>query len=704
MPSEAGRGAQVLLDEDARKAARGATGGRLMDNLLAKRAAEVSGAAATGDKPDGSTTTGAPADDVVIATSGLPLTDPAVAALFTAHTGSTSNPHGTTAAQVGAYTIAAVDTLLASAATARASGDSTNASAISAHVARTDNPHSVTAAQLGVLGKAVLPINVKDRGAAGNGVTDDGAIINAAIIAAQATGQAVYFPAGTYITSQTIILYAKTVLIGDNPNTTIIKLANGAQVNLLETYKFATFTGGTVTSPTDDADMTWGFAIRSLRFDGNRANNWSGTAPSSATGYGLRLYGRRYIIENVYIQNCAGIGFYSELGSGTTNSGPEDNKAGHIFGLDISRTSYEGFVFRGPSDIKIDDVVVGDAGGYVNTGSDPAGSSLLFSGKSIDGVVFDGGAAEVGMLHSHSAKRGFPVRLKDVRVRADNLTAEGGIGCVLVEGSTWGQINKLNTRNNQYGPGGSGTPADIRFAGSAYAQLTVTEIECRRSSNHKLGNAVEIAQAVQIGHIKLLGNSFAGHGVVVESGGSESQIGQIHASFLRGTAADGLASRALWTQASVAILEVANLFTRDCDYGWFNESTGRIMVANAYLRVSPTSFATNVAPADLTISPTKSVLRRCHIITNVDGTVKQAQFSGEAALDATITTEQTFTLAHNLWRQPDKAEVYLRLFHSGTPRPVPAYFYITAVDATNISGAVKLSSAGSGTLIALVSA
>lgn len=72
-------------------------------------------------------------------------------------------------------------------------------------------------------------VSVKDAafGAVGNGVTDDTAAINAALLAVSSTGayayQALYFPPGTYLVSSALQAYTGCVLVGDNPVHTIIK-------------------------------------------------------------------------------------------------------------------------------------------------------------------------------------------------------------------------------------------------------------------------------------------------------------------------------------------------------------------------------------------------------------------------------------------------------------------------------------------------
>ena len=57
---------------------------------------------------------------------------------FATHISNTNNPHGTTAAKIGAYTRAQIDSIILA-----------NANEITAHESDTNNPHAVTAAQAG---------------------------------------------------------------------------------------------------------------------------------------------------------------------------------------------------------------------------------------------------------------------------------------------------------------------------------------------------------------------------------------------------------------------------------------------------------------------------------------------------------------------------------------------------------------------------
>jgi hypothetical protein len=70
MASELGRGAQVLLDDRARQLARGGTTGRLIDSIREKAALEAGGTVADGNRPDGSSGDGTPANDDAIFPGG----------------------------------------------------------------------------------------------------------------------------------------------------------------------------------------------------------------------------------------------------------------------------------------------------------------------------------------------------------------------------------------------------------------------------------------------------------------------------------------------------------------------------------------------------------------------------------------------------------------------------------------------------------
>lgn len=69
-----------------------------------------------------------------------------------------------------------------------------------------------------------IQVSVKDFGATGDGVTDDTAAIQAAIDALPTNGRELYFPAGTYLISESLILSERqTILVGESIHNTVIK-------------------------------------------------------------------------------------------------------------------------------------------------------------------------------------------------------------------------------------------------------------------------------------------------------------------------------------------------------------------------------------------------------------------------------------------------------------------------------------------------
>jgi len=103
-------------------------------------------------------------------------------------------------------------------------------------------------------------LSVKDFGATGDGSTDDTTAIQNALNAG--TGRSVYFPAGTYRVSTTLVVKTETTLLGDGINKSIIKLTSGFSAAA------AMLRNDVITGTTDvyyDNDIE----VYGLTFDGN---------------------------------------------------------------------------------------------------------------------------------------------------------------------------------------------------------------------------------------------------------------------------------------------------------------------------------------------------------------------------------------------------------------------------------------------------
>lgn len=554
-----------------------------------------------------------------------------------------------------------------------------------------------------------------------SGATDSGPAIQAAIDIGNLIKVPVRLPIGTLYTAQTLHVYAQSVLLGYGKSQSFIKAKDGSGAfadgkGILETFNFLSLID-TATKFVTDSGMTWGFVLKGFTVDGNRQVNYGGVSGTRFAGvgtgvwdgFGIRLYGRRYIVQDIAVNNCAGIGFYSECGNPTVAS-PSDwyynalnDQQGHIEDVIISLCSYEGFVFRGPGDIRINDVTAFLCNYPDETLYGTARASLMFPTENISGMVWadktvTGGVAiagcEIGFVHSHTHKNGYGIRFQGdvfLRIRADNLTSEGNLGAIKVRGQTLGQLNKVNVRNMNFGPG-----AVPDFDLESTDLLYIGEYENRATS----GNAGSIrlrvgADKAQFGTITIHGGT-AGHGVVIDTNVDHVLINQMYIHDLRGTAQDGNVSRAFWTKSGATNIYVGSVMLTDNDRGWRNDSSGEIVIARGRIEANAGTFPTS-APLDLATSPTGNALRQCGFTTFDATTTRANTFSGNSSVDPTLTTEQTITWTHNMWRTPNLNEMSHGYTTNGANRPTLQYDEVIAPTSTLLSMRVKFSAAGNGT-------
>jgi len=143
-----------------------------------------------------------------------------------------------------------------------------------------------------------LVVDVRDYGAKGNGTTDDTAAIQAAINALPATGGTVYFPAGTYLISSSLIV--------DKHNVSLIGLGSfgEAQITIASTAdpSYALIVGNT-----RNVDYA---LISGLTFIGKTS--------VSSTGGGILFRSYTGSIKNVSVSYFGGIGIHITSYSGST--------------------------------------------------------------------------------------------------------------------------------------------------------------------------------------------------------------------------------------------------------------------------------------------------------------------------------------------------------------------------------------------------
>lgn len=209
-------------------------------------------------------------------------------------------------------------------------------------------------------------INVRWFGATGDGITDDSTSIQDAFDAAAVDGGEVYFPPGIYIVGTTLSIPTSNPvsIIGAGKFKTIIKLADNADVTVMETKDFDVLYAAVSVN-----GMTR-VVLRDFTIDGNSANN--------ALGHGLRLYGWAYKVENIDIVKCSEHGLWTAWGVdrvGTPDDTAMESKFDHIRSL---TNGGKGWLHEGPHDsIMIGYVGAGcsDWGMYVDGNGD--GSHMI---------------------------------------------------------------------------------------------------------------------------------------------------------------------------------------------------------------------------------------------------------------------------------------------------------------------------------------
>lgn len=195
-------------------------------------------------------------------------------------------------------------------------------------------------------------------GAPGIITADSTAQLQAAFNALPPSGGAVLLAPGVYNVSQTLTIprqpfaligYPYLSYVNEVPNSARIRLANGANVDILNT--------------TVGSDVL----IENVQFDGNKANN--------ASGRGIVIASIRSKLSNVMVNNCPNDGIFANAGNIAFENVYAYVNGGN--GIEFSTAS---------TDCQLTNV---------NCGSN-AGSSLVFSGNAADIMITNGNFFNAG--------------------------------------------------------------------------------------------------------------------------------------------------------------------------------------------------------------------------------------------------------------------------------------------------------------------
>lgn len=184
-------------------------------------------------------------------------------------------------------------------------------------------------------------------------------------------GGDVHLRAGTY-RSTGLVAKPNVALIGSTRGATILKLASGANTDVIRGVNFATLTGKTKATG-DYALGAKGFELRHLTIDGDKSNN--------SSGYGLRMWGAAPFFDHLMIRNCKSGGLWTEFTEVDSFSDPVQVLEGQAPTLQINNCDGHGWTHRGPHDFTVGLCEIWSCTGW----------ALRVESDQVDGTTYNGG-------------------------------------------------------------------------------------------------------------------------------------------------------------------------------------------------------------------------------------------------------------------------------------------------------------------------
>lgn len=263
-------------------------------------------------------------------------------------------------------------------------------------------------------------------------------------------GGRLFIPAGVWTIGSTLVLKTGVTLVGAGKEVTTLRLANGANVDMIKTDGFGTFTALT------DAGVPHDYGILDLTLDGNYLqdawNNATNTINNS-TGYGLKSYGYGFEID-IEVKNIPEVGlFFDGAGSppATQDAAWRLDVYGRVFGK-------EGVIIRGPGDGMLRSAWIGLCGILPRpTSHTTLPTSTVWSGEAVDGIVLEDVNLEIGVVHVYACWAGTGFRVRDgdrgggvrgaCRIEADHIISESNRAQIYLESNTYGMISLCSIRS-----------------------------------------------------------------------------------------------------------------------------------------------------------------------------------------------------------------------------------------------------------------
>ena len=461
---------------------------------------------------------------------------------------------------------------------------------------------------------------------------------------------------------------------------TIIKLADGSNSGLVESYKFDALYAAQAYQISDDPDYTQNYGFKNIIFDCNRAGQ-------TGTHYGVKLYGRNIIFKNCIIYNSSGVGLWTaQKGVRTGPYTYETTKTpGDIDQLEIIDSFEEAWIFEGPSDQKIGHVVINECGDKTNDGTTPQ-TSTHFSGQPVYGLRVED-AMSMDSANINGARFG-QCLYGNSRLTFGNVILAGGWGNALFTSSCYGSIDSLYTQANPYNWTGVVKPSILNQSDD----LLVSSTTVARISGQDQPTAplIEDAGGAQWNTIRNR-QSLAQGGTTFYA---NTPVVDIQSLNVKG------ADKGIVTSSSCNRINVTATFD-NCAVVWENQATDiRGSWDFTGTLNSGQVFATGIDSAP---NADEESLNNARIEFLLNGVWLSNSFRGVASFDSTSTAGQSITVNHGMWRPPKAEEINLTArVSSWTTEPAGMSLTLNGFNSSTITARVKLTTAATGSPVSQI--
>lgn len=480
-----------------------------------------------------------------------------------------------------------------------------------------------------------------------------------------ATDAAVFMGGGVvsmpddFTADRTIVWKSGVTYEGSTINGTTVTAANSLNADVFQTDHFEALTGQNKWFITDNVQD--GLGMRGISIDGNKANN--------VAGRGAAVYGKRIIIKEVYIRDCAGDGWYSEAADAGGQFSWQDNPESEIGLLWSRNNDGHGVVYRGPHDGRLAAVYANDNAGW--------GVRIERVASTYSGICYRG--------KSHIYSNTLGNEYDSAVYHAETMVVENGFGPGLViEAKVI--ISTLEMYSNCRTTGTFQLDMSATTAQRAY----IGSLEISLPGQASTGGAVLGSSWVHLGHADIRGNTGTSTGTGLQINGTADYCtingGRIH--LFNGGTGTGLdlnnGSASIGTQISGLVID-------DCDTIWENNSgsnythIGMILDAKSGQTLFSGSGPSSSQNEDWQIKGTDASGTR--VMTRERGTPA-------GSINLNSATVQSLTFTHHMLTTPDEEDIQVSLRHAGG---LSNFRYsgpwITNITSTQVTASVAVTTA-----------